>query len=102
MSKRTAQKRRRKRWPHFEKCVTDGNEKPDELAKAGAMLDEGFMAQASAKTVQQEREEVCAALQYAALFSLSGQKKSGLLWTRRERKQGIGRNGVLLPASTDV
>ena len=42
----------------FEKFVTDGNEKADELAKAGAMLDEGFMAQVRAKTVQQEREEV--------------------------------------------
>ena len=26
----------------FEKFVTEGNEKADELAKAGAMLDEGF------------------------------------------------------------
>ena len=42
----------------FEKFVTDGNEKADDLAKAGAMLDEGFMAEARAKTMQQEREEV--------------------------------------------
>ena len=39
--------------------VTEGNEKADELAKAGAMLDEGFMAEARAKTMQQEREGVC-------------------------------------------
>ena len=32
------------------------------------MMDEGFMAEVSAKTVQQEREEVYAALQYAASF----------------------------------
>ena len=32
------------------------------------MLDEGFMADARAKTLQQEREEVCAALQCAASF----------------------------------
>ena len=32
------------------------------------MGDEGFMAQVRAKTVQQEREEVYAALQYAASF----------------------------------
>ena len=32
------------------------------------MLDEGFMAEARAKTVRQEREEVCAGLQYAASF----------------------------------
>ena len=52
----------------FEKFVAEGNEKTDELARAGAMLDEGFMAETKAKTVQQEREEVCAALQYAASF----------------------------------
>ena len=28
----------------FERFITEGNEKADELAKAGAMLDEGFMA----------------------------------------------------------
>ena len=32
------------------------------------MLDEGFMAEVRAKTVQQVREEVCTALQYAASF----------------------------------
>ena len=42
------------------------NEKADELSKEGAMWDEGFVAQARANTVQQEREEVYAALQYAA------------------------------------
>ena len=55
-----------KEMSHFEKFVTVGNVKADELAKAGAMLDEGFMAQTRAKTVQQEREEVYAALRYAA------------------------------------
>ena len=42
----------------FEKVITDGNEKADELAKEGAMLGGGSMAQARASTVQQEREEV--------------------------------------------
>ena len=32
------------------------------------MLDEEFMAEARAETMQQEREEVYAALQYAASF----------------------------------
>ena len=45
-----------------------GYEKAGESAKAGAMLDEGFLAEARAKTVQQEREKVHAALQYAASF----------------------------------
>ena len=42
---------------HFEKFVTEG-----------AMLDEGIMAEARAKTMQQARKELFAALQYAASF----------------------------------
>ena len=61
MLKRTAQKKDKKDMSPFEKFVTDGHEKADELAKAGAMLDEGFMVQTRATTVQQEREEVYAA-----------------------------------------
>ena len=51
-----------------ERFVTVGNEKADESAKAGAMSDERFKAQTRAKTVQQEREELSAALQHAASF----------------------------------
>ena len=40
----------------------------DEVAKEGAMLDGRFVAQAGVSTVPQEREEVFAALQYAASF----------------------------------
>ena len=47
----------------FEKFITAGAE---ELAKDGAIWDGGFMAQARASTIQQEREEVYGALQYAA------------------------------------
>ena len=61
-------KKEKKKMSHFETFVTEGNEKADALAKAGAMLDEGFMADARAETMQQEREEVHAALQYAASF----------------------------------
>ena len=61
-------KKEKKSMVQFEKFVTEGNEKADELAKAGAMLDEGHMAEAIAETMQQEREEVCAALQCAASF----------------------------------
>ena len=49
--------------------VNEGNEKADELAKAGAVLDECFVAEARAESVKQEREEeVHVALQYAANF----------------------------------
>ena len=60
----------RKQTSHFESFVTEGNVKADELAKEGAMMDEGFLAQARASTIQQEREEVYAVLQYAASFRL--------------------------------
>ena len=58
----------KKETSHVEKLVTEGNEKADELATEGALLDEGFMAQTRAKTVKQERDEVYADLQYAASF----------------------------------
>ena len=60
-------KKEKKEMSHSEKFVTEGNEKADDLAKAVAMLDEGFMAQARAETMQQDREEVYAALQYGQL-----------------------------------
>ena len=56
----------------FEKLVADGNENTDDLSKAGAMLDEGFMVETRTKTVQQERKEVYAALQDAASFHCLG------------------------------
>ena len=95
----------------FEKFVTEGNEKADELAKEGAMLDEGNMVETRAKTAQQEREEVNAALQYVACFhclaeewkdcecSSRSRKKSASLWKRKERKRNIERSGAPRPTS---
>ena len=68
MSRHHRTKKDKKDMSHFEKIVTEGNEKAEELAKAGAMLDEGRVTEARAKTVQEERQEVHAALQYAASF----------------------------------
>ena len=39
-----------------DKFIAEGSEKADELAQERAMLDGGFMAQARASTIQQERE----------------------------------------------
>ena len=61
-------KKEKEHMSKLEKFVTEGNEKADDLAIAGAMSDEGFMAETRVKTMQQEREEVYAALQYAASF----------------------------------
>ena len=41
-------KKGKKHMSQFERFVTEGDEKADELAKAGAMLDEGFMAESRA------------------------------------------------------
>ena len=65
-------KKVKKEMSHSEKFVTEGNEKADELAKAGAMLDEGFMVEARAKTAQQEREEVYASFAVRSQLSLFG------------------------------
>ena len=48
-----------KKMTNFEMFVTEGNEKAGELAKAGAILDESFMAEARAQTMKQERERRC-------------------------------------------
>ena len=63
-------KKEKEKMTQIERFVTEGNEKADELAKAGAMLDEGFMAEVRAVTMKREREEVYVALQYAANFLL--------------------------------
>ena len=42
----------------FEKHITEGNEKADELARDGAMMDNGEMAWIRASTVQQRKGEV--------------------------------------------
>ena len=49
----------------------EGNERADEVARDGATLDGGEMAQMRTTTVQQKGEEVHAALQYAASFHRS-------------------------------
>ena len=49
-------KKERQHMSPLEKFITESNEKADELAKEGAMLDGGFIAQAKASTVQQERD----------------------------------------------
>ena len=52
-------KKEKENMTQLERFVTEGNEKADGLAKGGAMLDEGFMAEARAETMKQERERRC-------------------------------------------
>ena len=46
----------------FERFVTECNEKADELAKAAAMMDEGFMAEARAEKLCSREERKCTQL----------------------------------------
>ena len=49
-------KKEKEKMTQLERFATKGNEKADELAKVGAMLDEGYMADARVETMKQERE----------------------------------------------
>ena len=80
-------KKEKKNLSQFEKFLTEGNEKADELAKAGAMQDEGYMAEAKAKTMKQETEEVHAALQYAASFHCLVEQRKGCEELRPKPKE---------------
>ena len=55
----------------FERFVIEGSERADELAKEGAMMDGGVVAQVRASTVQQEREEGFRIFAVRSQFSLS-------------------------------
>ena len=61
-------KKDKKEMSMFEKFVTDGSETADDLAKAGAMLDEGFMAEARVERNAAGARRGVRNLQYAASF----------------------------------
>ena len=70
-----------------EKFITEGNEKADEPAKGGAMFDGGERAQVGAVTIQQEREEVYAAVHYAASFHCLVEERKGCEELRPKPKE---------------
>ena len=91
-------KKDKKEMSHFEKFVTEGNEKADELAKAGAMVDEGFMAEVSKHSSTREREKCTQPCSRQPAFTVwwkngrivksssRSQKKGGDFWIRKEKK----------------
>ena len=108
-------KREREHTTQFEMFVTEGNDKANDLAKAGAMLDEGFMAEARAQEQYSRKERRCTQLcsmQPASIaWSKNGKivkssgpsrKKSGSFWTRRVRMRGSVQTGVRKHTSIDV
>ena len=75
------------------------------------MLDEGIKAEARTETMQQEREELSAALQYAASFLCLVEQWKDCeelkpvpkeKWTRRVRKRSIEQSGVRTQTGIDV
>ena len=58
-----------KEMSHFEKFVTEGNEKADELAKEGAMLDEGpWRKREQRQSSRSEKRCMQPCMQHAASF----------------------------------
>ena len=71
-------KNEKKEMSHFEKFVTEGNEKVDELATEGAMLDEGFYGGSKSKdNAAGARRGVCS-LAVCSQFSLLSGRMEGL------------------------
>ena len=105
MSKRTAQKRTRKRCRSLRSLSLMVTRKRMSWQRKERCRIKGLMTQTRAKTLQQEREEVCAALQYAASFhwlveegkaceELKPQPKDK--WTLMDKKRKeTASNGVL-------
>ena len=63
-------KKEKKEMSHFEKFVTEGNEKAEDAAKAGALLVRRVYGGRRAKTMQQEREEVSFSLTACSQLTL--------------------------------
>ena len=77
----------RRKMTQFERFITEGIDKADELAKAGAMMDEASMAEVGAGTLKQEREEVYVALQYAASFHCLVEERKDCEELKPKRKE---------------
>ena len=99
-------KKEKQNMTKIERFITEGNEKADRLAKARAMLDEGFTAEARSETMKQEREEVYVAFQYAASFHClverngkivrnSGQSRKNVDFCRHEKWENEASNRVV-------
>ena len=78
-------KKGKDKMTQFERFVTEGNE----LAKARAMLDEGFMADVRADTLKQYREEMYVALQYAASFHCLVEQWKGCEELRKKAERKV-------------
>ena len=95
-SKHTAQGRNIHQKSLFEKFTTEGDEKTDEFATQGATMDGGDVAQVGAFTIQQGREVVHAALQYAAtVWWKNGEFVKSLDQSQKKRLVSANRKGEI-------
>ena len=106
-------KKEKKDMSHFERFVTEGNEKADELEKEGTLLDEGFMWKQDRKLCSKKERgctQPCSMQSASTAGSNNGrtvessdrsQEKSGSLLTR-VRKRSIERSGVRKQIGIDV
>ena len=103
-------RKEKKDTSQFEKFVTWGNEKADELAKAGAMLDEELTAEAKAETVQHEKRcmRPCSTQRAFTVWLKrrkvvkSSSRRQKEKWIFVDEKRDIKRSGVLRPTSIDA
>ena len=65
-------KKENEKMTNIERFVTEGSAKADALAKAGATLDEGFVAEVRAVTMKQERGRGCSLAMCSQLPLFSG------------------------------
>ena len=72
MLKRLVPRRKGSKCRPSNKFITEGNEKVDEQATEGAMMDGGLKAQARASTVQQKKRRHVCSLTTCSQFSLCG------------------------------
>ena len=86
----------KKEMPHFEKFVSERNEKADELAEAGAMLEKRGQRQSSRS--EKRCMQPCSLQPAFTVWwksvrivksSSRSQKKSGFSWIRKERRRSI-------------
>ena len=78
---------------HLLKNITEGNEKADELAKAGAMLDEGFMAQARVKHGPAGKRRSVCSIAVCSQLSLIGERLERLRRTCAAAKREVDLRG---------
>ena len=78
----------------FEKITTEGDERADELAKDGSMLDGGEMA--TSEPVQSSRKARRFTRHHIAKSPNRNPQRSGSSWNKHRKQRSIARSGLQL------